>query len=262
MRCVVAAAALLLAAASAVLGVLLYLSLGEAGAPSVLGMLLFLVFGGVAAVLTLLGVRFVIVAVTTSRAAVEITDAGLRVTGGLRPRLVPWHEILAVESQVVHPVHWLTAALRLRDGSRVIMPAFDRHIWNYSQPSGQDIRALRGELRRREQAAADASPLPRCPSSRPILPRPTGRRPTVQTGVRRRGPGSCPAPTGPGRRRRRPRGRSPRRSAPPRRPAADVQRARSRRPRRGTSAASCPAGRRRRCGAARPSAPCPRRGRP
>lgn len=161
MRCVVAAAALLLAAASAVLGVLLYLSLGEAGAPSVLGMLLFLVFGGVAAVLTLLGVRFVIVAVTTSRAAVEITDAGLRVTGGMRPRLVPWHEILAVESQVVHPVHWLTAALRLRDGSRVIMPAFDRHIWNYSQPSGQDIRALRGELRRREQAAADASPLPR-----------------------------------------------------------------------------------------------------
>src|SRR5690625_7424054 len=115
MRCVVAAAALLLAAASAVLGVLLYLSLGEAGAPSVLGMLLFLVFGGVAAVLTLLGVRFVIVAVTTSRAAVATPDAGLRVTGGMRPRRVPGHEIMAVESQGGPPADWLSAALRRRD---------------------------------------------------------------------------------------------------------------------------------------------------
>lgn len=160
-RCVVAAVALGLAAASTVLAVLLYLGLGERGAPGVVGMLLILAFGAAAAVLTLLGARFLVVAVTTSRATVEVTDAGLRVTGLLKPRLVPWHEILAVESRVVHPVHWLTAALRLRDGSRVIMPAFDRHIWNYGQPSGQDIRALRGELRRREQAAAAASPLPR-----------------------------------------------------------------------------------------------------
>src|SRR5699024_11964243 len=127
--------------ASAVLGVLLYLSLGEAGAPSVLGMLLILVFGGVAAVLTLLGVRFVIVAVTTSRAAVEITDAGLRVTGGMRPRLVPWHEILAGESQVVHPVHWLTAARRLRDAARVRMPAFARHLRNLRPPPGPALLA-------------------------------------------------------------------------------------------------------------------------
>ena len=33
------------------------------------------------------------------------------------------------------------------------MPAFDRHLWTYGQPSGQDIRTLRTELRRRELEA-------------------------------------------------------------------------------------------------------------
>ena len=58
----------------------------------------------------------------------------------------------AIESRVVHPVHWLTAALRLEDGTRIVMPAFDRPVWTYTRPSGQDIRALRTEMHRRRQA--------------------------------------------------------------------------------------------------------------
>lgn len=161
MRGGVAAIALGMAAVLSVIGLLLALGPGQGRSSGLLVTLVIVAIGTTAAVLTLIGARYLLVAVATSRATVEITDAGLRVTGLLTPRVVPWNKILAVESRVLHPVHWLTAALRLQDGSRVIMPAFDRHLWNYSQPSGQDIRDLRRELHRRKQAAAASSPLPR-----------------------------------------------------------------------------------------------------
>lgn len=150
MRCVIAALVLGAAAVMTAVNVVLALGLEQGRSPGLVMLLVMLCLGAAAVVLALVGLRFLLVAATTARARVEITEAGLRVVGLLPSRFVPWHEILAVESRVVHPVHWLTAALRLRDGSRVIMPVFDRHLWAYSRPSGQDIRALRTELRRQE----------------------------------------------------------------------------------------------------------------
>lgn len=149
-RCVVAALALGAAAAMAAVDVVLLVGLEPGRSPAPVLLLVMLCLGAAAVVLALVGLRYLLVAATTARARVEITEAGLRVVGLLTSRFVPWYEILAVESRVVHPVHWVTAALRLRDGARVIMPAFDRHLWAYSRPSGQDIRALRTELRRQE----------------------------------------------------------------------------------------------------------------
>lgn len=145
-------AALLLGAAlvMVIVGVLVWSGLEDGRSPG-LGMLLVLLgLGGLALVAGLLGARFVITALAAARSRVEISDDGLRVVGALGARTVPWAEVVAVESRVVHPVHWLTAALRLRDGRRVVMPAFDRPLWEYSAPSGQDIRALCIELHRRE----------------------------------------------------------------------------------------------------------------
>jgi hypothetical protein len=115
-------------------------------------LLLAAAIAALALLLGVLGLRFGIVALGTARARVEITERGLRVIGVLRRREVEWSRIVAVESRVVHPVHWLTAALRLSDGSRIVMPAFDRPVWTYTRPTGQDIRALRTELHRRRQA--------------------------------------------------------------------------------------------------------------
>lgn len=136
---------------------LLVLGLEEGRSPGIGLLIVMLSLGGSGLILLLLGLRFGAVALATSRSRVEISEHGLRVVGAFRSRDVPWRDILAVESRVVHPVHWLTAALRLRDGSRVVMPAFDRHIWTYSQPSGEDIRALRIELRTQESAARGPS---------------------------------------------------------------------------------------------------------
>lgn len=134
-------------------GVLLLSGLEDGRAPGAGLLVVLLALGALALALTLLGLRFGIVALGTARSRVEVSAPGLRVVGPLRSRDVPWHEIAQIESRVVHPVHWHTAALRLRDGERVLMPAFDRHIWTYGQPSGQDVRDLRTELHRREQAA-------------------------------------------------------------------------------------------------------------
>lgn len=150
----VAAAALLGGAVIAVVAILLLtLGLEDGHAPGIGVLIVMLALGGIGLILLVLGLRFALVALGTARSRVEIAEQGLRVVGALGIRDVPWREIIAVESRVVHPVHWLTAALRLRDGSRVLMPAFDRHIWTWSQPSGQDIRTLRTELRKHEKAA-------------------------------------------------------------------------------------------------------------
>ncbi|ATG52817.1 hypothetical protein CFK38_15750 [Brachybacterium vulturis] len=133
--------------------VLLLTALEEGRSPGVGLLMLLLALGALAVILLLLGLRFGVVALGTVRSRVEISEDALHVVGALGSRRVERRDIVGVESRVVHPVHWLTAALRLRDGSRVVMPAFDRHVWTYSQPSGEDIRALRIELRRREQAA-------------------------------------------------------------------------------------------------------------
>src|SRR5699024_10883179 len=120
-----------------------------------LGMLvLLLALGTLALLLLLLGLRFGIVALGTARSRVEISEAGLHVVGALGSRSGVWRDIAAVESRVVHPVHWLTSALRLRDGSRAGMPACDRHVRTDGRHSGQASRALRSELRRQEEKAA------------------------------------------------------------------------------------------------------------
>jgi Bacterial PH domain len=152
LRSVVAALALGGALVLAVVIVLLWLTIEDGRSPGILLLLVILALAAAAVLVALLGLRFAVVALGTARSRVEITDEGLRVVGALSTRQVPWDRISEIESRVVHPVHWLTAALRLRDGSRVVMPAFDRHVWTYSQPSGQDIRTLRTELHRREQA--------------------------------------------------------------------------------------------------------------
>ena len=150
----VAAAVLLGGTVIAAVAILL-LALGreDGHAPGIGLLIVMFALGGIGLILLVLGLRFALVALGTARSRVDITDQGLRVVGAAGSRAVPWREIIAVESRVVHPVHWLTAALRLRDGSRVLMPAFDRHIWTWSQPSGQDIRTLRLELRKHEKAA-------------------------------------------------------------------------------------------------------------
>lgn len=141
----------------AAVGIVLLALSPEDGRSPGLGLLTVMAsLGALGLVLLLLGLRFGVVALGTARSRVEISEQGLRVVGAVRSRRVPWHEVIAVESRVVHPVHWLTAALRLRDGSRVLMPAFDRHIWTYAEASGQDIRDLRTELHRRRQDARGA----------------------------------------------------------------------------------------------------------
>lgn len=142
---------------ASVVSVLLLASFEQGRSPGIGMLMLLLALGAIALILLLLGLRFGIVALGTARSRVEISEDGLHVVGATGSRRVGWRDIVAVESRVVHPVHWLTAALRLRDGSRVVMPAFDRHVWAYGQASGQDIRALRSELRRREQAAGRRS---------------------------------------------------------------------------------------------------------
>lgn len=154
LRAVVSAVALGVALVLAVVMVFLWLTLEDGHAPGIGLLLVLLTLGAALLVIGLLGVRFALVALGTARSRVEVTEEGLHVVGAVGSRTAPWHRILAVESRVVHPVHWLTAALRLRDGSRVVMPAFDRHIWTYSEPAGQDIRALRTELHRRQKASA------------------------------------------------------------------------------------------------------------
>lgn len=152
-RSVVSAAALGGALAMGVALILLWATVEEGRSPGV-GLLLVMSSLALAALVTaVLGLRFGIVALGTARSRVEISEDGLRVVGVFSARDVPWTEIRAIDSRVVHPVHWLTAALRLHDGTQIVMPSFDRHIWTYTRPSGQDIRALRTELRRRRRAA-------------------------------------------------------------------------------------------------------------
>ncbi|GAA1490121.1 PH domain-containing protein [Brachybacterium sacelli] len=153
-RAVVSALALGTALVLAVVLVALWLTLEDGHAPGIGLLLVMFPLGGAMILIGLLGLRFGLAALGTARSRVEITEEGLHVVGALRSRTVPWHRILAVESRAVHPVHWLTAALRLHGGSRVVMAAFDRHIWTYSEPAGQDIRALRTELHRRQKASA------------------------------------------------------------------------------------------------------------
>lgn len=138
---------------SAVVIVLLVLGLEDGRSPGLGLLLVLLSLAGTGLILTLLGLRYALVALATARSRVEVSERGLRVVGALRSRDVAWRDVRAIESRVVHPVHWLTAALRLRDGSQVVMPAFDRHIWTWSQPAGQDIRTLRIALRAQEKAA-------------------------------------------------------------------------------------------------------------
>lgn len=152
LRAIVSALLLGGALIAAVAIALLLVTLEDGRSPGAGLLIVLLALGSCGLLLLLLGLRFGAVALGTARSRVEISEDGLHVVGAFRSRSVAWQDILAVESRVVHPVHWLTAALRLRDGSRVLMPAFDRHIWTYGQPSGQDIRALRIELRKHELA--------------------------------------------------------------------------------------------------------------
>ena len=151
MRTLVAAAGGVGALMMAVALALLALTVDAGRAPSVGLLLVMLPLGVTTALTLLLSVRFAIVALATARARVEISEHGLRVVGALSSRDVAWHEISAVRTQVVHPVHWLTATLRLTDGTQVVMPVFDRPVWTYGRRSGHDLRTLRRELRRQQR---------------------------------------------------------------------------------------------------------------
>jgi hypothetical protein len=155
-RAIVAAALLGTALVAVLVLVLLLASVPEGHSPGLALLLLVTALGALALLLGALGARFGIVALGTARARVEISAQGLRVVGALGRRDVDWERIAAIESRVVHPVHWLTAALRLEDGTRIVMPAFDLPVWHYGRPSGQDIRALRTELHRRRQSGPGA----------------------------------------------------------------------------------------------------------
>lgn len=149
----VVAAVLLGSSVVSALAIVLLLASVPAGRSPGLGLLVVVAaLGALTLLLVLLGLRFGIVALGTARARVEITEQGLRVVGVVRRRDVDWARIETIESRAVHPVHWLTAALRLEDGTRIVMPAFDRPVWTYTRPSGQDVRALRTELHRRRKA--------------------------------------------------------------------------------------------------------------
>ena len=153
LRSVVSALALGRALVMGVAAVLLWTTTEDGHAPGIGLLLVLLALLGAATLSGLLGIRFGLVALATARSRLQISEEGLRVVGALRTRDVPWSRIVAVESRVIHPVHWLTVGLRLRDGARIVVPALDRHIWSYTRPSGQVVRALRAELRRRERAA-------------------------------------------------------------------------------------------------------------
>ncbi|MGY5764130.1 PH domain-containing protein [Brachybacterium sp. DNPG3] len=100
-------------------------------------------------VLVLTGLRFGYVGLAIARSRVEIAARTIRVRGAVREREIDWADVVGVEARVVHPVHGLTAALRLADGSRALLPILDRPFWEHSRPSGPQIRRLRRELRRR-----------------------------------------------------------------------------------------------------------------
>lgn len=132
-------------------GVLLALSRTGPGAPS-LGLLaaeaalglLVLVLGG-------LGLRFALSGLAAARASVEIGAEEIVSRGALRTRRVRWEDVVDVEARVVHPVHWLTVALRLRGGRRVVLPALDRPVREHGRPSAEGVRILRRELHRRRR---------------------------------------------------------------------------------------------------------------
>ncbi|WP_010533738.1 PH domain-containing protein [Brachybacterium squillarum] len=105
--------------------------------------------GGIAALLGVVGLRLLLLALAAVRSRLELGQQHLLVQGALRRRRVAWHDVAAVESRVWHPVHGLTAALRLRDGSRVILPVFDRPFWASGRPSSEELRSLRRRVRRR-----------------------------------------------------------------------------------------------------------------
>lgn len=134
-----------------VLGVLLMADVAPGHAPGLDRLVLLAVIGALTLLLAALGARSVLVGLTAARARVTITADGVVVAGILRQRTVAWREIVAVESRVVHPVHWLTAGLRLCDGSRVLLTALDRCVLTWSRPTGPEVRALRTARHRWEQ---------------------------------------------------------------------------------------------------------------
>lgn len=118
-------------------------SLGLLGAEAALGLLV-LVLGG-------LGLRFALSGLAAARARVEIGAEEIVSRGALRTRRVRWEDVVDVEARVVHPVHWLTVALRLRGGGQVVLPALDRPVREHGRPSAEGVRMLRRELHRRRR---------------------------------------------------------------------------------------------------------------
>lgn len=154
----IAAAALLGAAVvSALLGVLLLAGVAPGRAPGLDRLAVLAALGALTLLLAALGLRGALVGLAAARARVELTAEGVEVVGILHRRTVPWREIVAVESRVVHPVHWLTAALRLRDGSRVMLTALDRPVRTWSRPAGPEVRALRTALHRWQRDTRSAA---------------------------------------------------------------------------------------------------------
>lgn len=149
LRSAAAAAGLGGTVASAAAGTLLLVDVDPGHAPSLLRLLAVADLGVLALVLGLLGLRFALVALATARTQLEVTGEGIVLHGLRGPRAVGYEEIRRVQVRVVHPVHWLTADLELRDGRRIVLPMFDRHVWELGAPSTPELRWLRRLVRRR-----------------------------------------------------------------------------------------------------------------
>ncbi|MFC0675124.1 PH domain-containing protein [Brachybacterium hainanense] len=150
LRAVVAGLLLWAGLTPAVLATALILRIPAGRSPRVelLLILTVLILGALA--LLAAGARWAVLALAAVRSRLERDAQAVTVFGPFGSRRVPWTEIVAVDSRVLHPVHGLTSALRLRGGGRVIMPLFDRPLWTYHRPSDRTIRDLRARAARHD----------------------------------------------------------------------------------------------------------------
>ena len=145
-----------LAGAALTLGAGVWLALGarDGGSPSLVLLLGEAALALLALGLAALGARFALSGLAAARARVELHEHHLLVQGPLRARRVAWEDVVAVQARAVHPVHWLTVVLRLRDGSRVVLAALDRPLREHGRPSAEPVKVLRRELHRRRRGPA------------------------------------------------------------------------------------------------------------
>ncbi len=150
-RAVFAAFALAAAFVLAVAAVISMLMVPAGHAPGIGRVVLLILLFILAALCTLVAVRFAVAALGVARGCVEVYGRALRIRNGLGERTVAWADVAEVESRVVHPVHGLTSALRLHDGRRVVLTVFNRHLWQWGAAENRDLYRLRRHLKGQER---------------------------------------------------------------------------------------------------------------